>query len=114
MKKKLNLAIKKKINTWDYQLAYLLQHYVAKCIIPKYNLISNIGFGQDATHTNELESSKSNLKTHEINFDFELQIHSQDQSIIDSYLEKYEFFKYSSFEIFINRIKNKLKIIRIN
>ena len=37
---------------WDYQLALLLMsnpHYY--CIRPNVNLIQNIGFGRDATHT---------------------------------------------------------------
>ena len=49
-----------KIDTWDYQwfLARLLQ---GKAIIPKVNLISNIGFGEDATHTLNAESKLANL-----------------------------------------------------
>lgn len=40
-----------KINTWDYQYAYhnLIKGY--KAIMPNVNLISNIGIGEDATHT---------------------------------------------------------------
>lgn len=38
--------------TWDYQLLYtsLLHHW--HNIIPKYNLVENIGFGAVSTHTN--------------------------------------------------------------
>lgn len=101
-----------KINTWDYQLAYLLQQNGLKCIIPKYNLISNIGFGIDATHTFETESFKSRLKTYEINFEYELHEILADQTVVDSYLEKFEFVKFSVLEIFIKRIKNKLKFYK--
>lgn len=40
-----------KINTWDYQLSYanIISNYMS--IIPNQNLIKNIGFGEDATHT---------------------------------------------------------------
>lgn len=39
------------INTWDYQYFYslLINGYLS--IIPNFNLISNIGFGPEATHT---------------------------------------------------------------
>lgn len=39
------------INTWDYQYSYsnLINNYLS--IIPNKNLITNIGFGVDATHT---------------------------------------------------------------
>jgi hypothetical protein len=41
-----------KIDTWDYQ--WVLSSWVQGrlAIIPQVNLISNIGFGHDATHTN--------------------------------------------------------------
>lgn len=41
----------KKIDTWDYQ--WFFSNLVKKkiSVIPKYNLISNIGFGHGATHT---------------------------------------------------------------
>jgi hypothetical protein len=39
------------IDTWDYQLNYLLLKNNLLCVIPPYNLIDNIGFGLEATHT---------------------------------------------------------------
>lgn len=39
------------IDTWDYQLQYLLLKKEALAIVPKKNMIENIGFGADATHT---------------------------------------------------------------
>jgi hypothetical protein len=38
-------------NTWDYQLVYTLMSMSSFCIRSTTNLISNIGFGIDATHT---------------------------------------------------------------
>lgn len=42
---------KGQINTWDYQYAY--SNLINNClsIMPNQNLIKNIGFGEDATHT---------------------------------------------------------------
>lgn len=40
-----------KIKTWDYQLNYMLWQNSQLCVIPKYNLITNIGFDDRATHT---------------------------------------------------------------
>lgn len=53
------------INTWDYQYAYsnLINNHLS--IIPNQNLIRNIGFGADATHTFDAHHF-SNLKTGEI------------------------------------------------
>ncbi|NLS13538.1 glycosyltransferase family 2 protein [Vibrio sp. SM6] len=54
----------KKIDTWDYQwfLCKLLRGFT---VIPEVNLISNVGFGADATHTFNEESHLANLKTGE-------------------------------------------------
>jgi hypothetical protein len=41
----------KKIDTWDYQLTISLWFNRALSIIPNTNLVQNIGFGEDATHT---------------------------------------------------------------
>jgi hypothetical protein len=38
-------------NTWDYQWAYTNLVHNALCITPAVNLVTNIGFGADATHT---------------------------------------------------------------
>lgn len=43
--------VKGEIDTWDYQLNYLLMNESKVSIIPKINLVDNIGFGSDATHT---------------------------------------------------------------
>jgi hypothetical protein len=50
-----------KIDTWDYQwvLACWLQNGLT--IVPNVNLISNIGFGIDATHTTDRDNKLSNL-----------------------------------------------------
>jgi len=41
-------------NTWDYQWAYTNFIHNALSIVPRVNLIENIGFGPGATHTTEL------------------------------------------------------------
>lgn len=41
------------INTWDYQLFYTLWKSGQLSVSPNINLVENIGFGIDATHTTE-------------------------------------------------------------
>jgi hypothetical protein len=55
-----------KIDTWDYQLFFLLFKNKANSIIPRVNLITNIGFGDDATHTSNANSALANRKRYEI------------------------------------------------
>jgi hypothetical protein len=48
-----------KIDTWDYQLVYSLFYHGFLCIIPKINLVQNIGFSSSATHTKTDEGNFS-------------------------------------------------------
>lgn len=56
-----------KIDTWDYQwFLYRLTKGIA--IIPNYNLITNIGFGEDATHTTNKKNKLANMKIESLDF----------------------------------------------
>lgn len=46
-----NSIIKEKVNTWDYQWGYARHKNHGLACVPNLNLIENIGFGADATHT---------------------------------------------------------------
>lgn len=62
-----NRVWSRELDTWDYQLtySYWLQGFASIC--PSKNLVSNIGFGTDATHTHEA-SKWSELPVHEMQF----------------------------------------------
>jgi hypothetical protein len=47
------------IDTWDYQWHYALSAQGQWSLIPCRNLIENIGFGSDATHTNATDASRA-------------------------------------------------------
>jgi len=57
-----------KIDTWDYQWTFTIWVNNGLSILPNINMISNIGFGTDATHTTDLESQHSKIPRAEINF----------------------------------------------
>ena len=59
-------SLNNKIDTWDYSWIYycmLMNHY---CVVPSHNLIQNVGFGPDSTHTAEyrpeLSPKSQNIK----------------------------------------------------
>jgi hypothetical protein len=56
------------IDTWDYQWTYTVWVNNGLSILPNKNLISNIGFGQGATHTTDLYSLHSNLPRQDLSF----------------------------------------------
>jgi hypothetical protein len=62
-----NQVYKGKIDTWDYQWLFTCWSQNGLTILPEVNLISNIGFGADATHTTEV-SPFSNLPVKAVNF----------------------------------------------
>lgn len=41
------------LDTWDFQWVYTVWEQKGMSIIPNVNLVSNIGFGEEATHTKE-------------------------------------------------------------
>jgi hypothetical protein len=49
------------IDTWDYQWVYTMFKQGALSCMPKVNLVSNIGFGPEATHTTNPEAKLANL-----------------------------------------------------
>ena len=54
-----------KIDTWDFSLQHAVWKNNGLAVYPEKNLVSNIGFGADATHTIE-ESYRSNLPTFDL------------------------------------------------
>ncbi|MCF0058308.1 nucleotide-diphospho-sugar transferase [Dyadobacter sp. CY356] len=49
------------INTWDYQYAFLNFWNNGLSVCPNYNMITNIGFNERGTHTNEVDHKLANL-----------------------------------------------------
>lgn len=54
------------INTWDYQWVFNCWSQNGLCILPNVNLVSNIGFGADGTHTMNTASRVANMQTETI------------------------------------------------
>lgn len=56
------------INTWDYQWTYSIFSRNGISILPNENLISNIGFGNQSTHTAKMNNKMANLPLGSITF----------------------------------------------
>jgi hypothetical protein len=57
-----------KIDTWDYQWQYVLQKCGGLSVVPTKNLVSNIGFGPEATHTIEYRKDLADAATSSLHF----------------------------------------------
>ena len=53
-------------DAWDYPWQACVWHQGGLCATPNINLVSNVGFGLDATHTKSFSSNLANTKTGEI------------------------------------------------
>ena len=53
---------------WDYQWQYAVLVNNGLVVCPSANLVSNIGYGVDSTHTKKLEKKRHNLPTFELSF----------------------------------------------
>ena len=55
-----------KIDTWDFLWTYAIWSRQGLAVLPSQNLVSNLGFGQDATHTLNEASPLAALQTHDV------------------------------------------------
>ncbi len=101
------------IDTWDYQLFALLKKIGGLCITPNANLVSNIGFGANATHTNDEINKNANLPTSNLS-----KLEHPSSINIDLEADKYEFKHHylgnkKKYLIFLSSFINKLmKILK--
>lgn len=103
---------KREIDTWDYQFAYLLLNNGGKCIFPKCNLVSNIGFGIDATRTSNPTSEAANRKRYEINIPLKHSPNPKSEEKVNKFYDINEFSKKHFIVHAFNKIIYKLlKII---
>ncbi len=56
----------RKMNTYDAQWMFACWIYSGLAILPEVNLVTNIGFGADASHTTDANMNVSNLPAYEI------------------------------------------------
>jgi hypothetical protein len=59
--------VNKALDTWDYQWAFAKSYHSLLSVIPRVNLVVNIGFGVDATHTT-FADSKAPTEARDIGF----------------------------------------------
>ncbi len=55
-----------KVNTWDAQWTLSMWMQNGLCILPNINLVTNIGFSDDALHTKDPSNIMSGIKTEEL------------------------------------------------
>lgn len=59
------------LETWDYQWGFARQLNSAVSVVPSRNLVTNIGFGEDATNTTATESEMADVDRYSLSFPLE-------------------------------------------
>ena len=91
------------IDTWDYQWIFNIWLNNGLCVTPNLNMVSNIGFGVDATHTTDIGSRLSCMKSFEL-----VEIKNPSQIKPDKKMDKYLKTNYFSRPSLIIRIFRRL------
>lgn len=61
-------SFRRKTNAWDFQMTFTCWLHEGLSALPRVNLVSNIGFGDDATHTKDPHSLFANWPVGELPF----------------------------------------------
>ncbi len=97
------LVYRGEIDTWDYQWVFANWVEGRSTVLPSKNLISNIGFDSNATHTTG-DSELANLPTHPLTFPLKHPICVIRNKQADAFSEK------KCFQIpLVKRVRNKLE-----
>lgn len=101
-------------DTWDYRWTFTCMSNGGLTVLPNTNLVSNIGFGSDATHTTQknIQSNMLTVDIGEINHpSFVLRNCIADAYTFDYHYGGINLKKYTLLKIKIQRILSKLKSI---
>jgi hypothetical protein len=98
------------IDTWDYQWLFARWIQNGLGIIPEVNLISNIGFGADATHTTS-ESLLSRLETKKVNFPLKHPAFVTQNSTMDGLINQKR--SHKSLKNYVKSLFSRFKVVSL-
>ncbi len=75
--------------TWDWQWMYHQLKNRQLSVVPATNLVSNIGFDEDATHTIEINNPAANIPTAPMQFPFIHSVHIQPDFVYEEHFVKW-------------------------
>lgn len=113
--KTLNQMYWKEIDTWDYIWCYTLFNNNGLSIIPNKNMVTNIGFGENSTHTsqicefaNKLLSQMDEIIIHPENFEVNEEIQHRVLNERFNMPDKFTIERHKALKIFIREVNRAL------
>jgi len=101
--------IRNGLDTWDFQWAYTRFVNSGLSIVPSVNLVKNLGFGEDATHTFSSNDRRANMSFNELETKLKHPIFIiRDKVSDDKYFKN---FVYSNFTALKSKLKRVIKEI---
>jgi hypothetical protein len=101
------------INTWDYQWSFSCWMQNGLSIVPKRNLISNIGIGNpNATHTVDTKDKRGNLPVYEMQFPLSEPATMQRDFYVDQQMKS--FYGLSLLTRIQNRVEGMMRAIGLS
>lgn len=91
-KKLLSKTQNNKIDTWDFQWIYSCWLYDGLTVAPAKNLVKNLGFGENATHTLGTDRYRSDLVPNEMPFPLEHPSGPIVHQDADAFISRYWFY----------------------
>ena len=102
------------LDTWDYQLVFKMLVNKQKCIGSSINLVSNIGFGEEATHTKNVDSTLNKLSIRDVAYDFStVSLSSLDDRKLNAHISSDQFRCQNPLVMIGSKILRIIKKIRI-
>jgi hypothetical protein len=95
-----------RVDTWDYQLAHLVLKNRMRFVHPMRNLVTNVGLGENATHTKCISDPTSKLQSLEVTGPYKEDTQYREYN---DYLATKYFIERTLFEKVGNRIADHLK-----
>jgi hypothetical protein len=102
-REKFNAVQKGEIDSWAYIWLLSIWMQNGLSITPNYNLVSNIGFGTEATHTRTEKQTMANMAIQPISFPLEHPPFVIRDSKLDGVTERW-IFKHTSLQRFVKRV----------
>jgi len=83
--------LREKATWWDYQWIYSCWVNNGLTVVPSKNLIRNIGFSNDATHTTGYHPILANLELNDLEWPLNHTIDTEPNSAVDAFISKHWF-----------------------
>ena len=96
------------IDTWDYQWQGVVLLNKGLCVVPRNNMITNIGTGSDATHTKSINAN-AHLKIQESEFPLTYPKEIIPHVDLENYFKKRMGIKLSRFRSFKRKLRKLIK-----